>query len=162
MVRIIVAFALLGMFPLNLKAQAKTAPLPDASKTAITAAELIDKYVVIGPLGHPLGEVISIEGIAVENQGKGERELIEVLAVEGNSLERPIRMSYSIWPWGDIKSLETGKRYSLRVYQDGGFSGVPSQVMEETVGVQTRGYGFITNLVVVRSVRDEKREQLRP
>ena len=62
-------------------------------------------------------------------------------------------MPYRIWPWSDLKKLDAQSRYRLRVYQDGGFAGVPDQAMKETTYVQTHAYSFVTSLVVVRNAK---------
>jgi hypothetical protein len=124
-----------------------------AKRAAIESKNLASgRYVVIGPLGAPLGEVISVSVEAVRREGKGDNELLRVWRIAGKKLREPIEMPYSFWPWAGIESLEEGKLHEIRPYQHGEFSGVPAQVMKETVAVQSHGYTFVTELVVVRSL----------
>ncbi len=127
-------------------------------KIRISADDLNRKYVVIGPLGIPLGEVVTVDGIAVINQGKGATHLFQVTSVNGKTLNKPLTMPYRIWPWADLKKLDAQSRYRLRVFQDGGFAGVPEQAMKETTYVQTHAYCFVTSLVVVRNAIAPARE----
>ncbi|MEK6249244.1 MAG: hypothetical protein N2C12_13765, partial [Planctomycetales bacterium] len=129
-----------------------SAPHPQQpSRKVISSDDLNHRLVVIGPLGVPLGEMTTIEGTAVINPGKGASNLFEITSVNGRGLSKPITMSYRIWPWSDVKKLDAKARYRLRVYQDGGFAGVPAQAMKETTYVQTHAYNFVTSLVVVRN-----------
>jgi hypothetical protein len=140
--------------------QGQNLPLPEDKKIAITADDLNGRYVVHGPLGVPLGEVITIVAEAVEHIGKGETEVLKVISVNGKALKGPVEMPYSIWPWAGFKKFENRKTYQLRVFQDGGFDGVPLQAMKETVSVQSHGYMFSTRLIVIRSL--ETAERVRP
>ena len=145
--------AIWGSFHL-VGAQEETTPLrKQVPKTPISADDLNRRFVVIGPLGIPLGEVATVDGTAVVNQGKGASDLLQVTSVNGKALSKPVTMPYRIWPWSDLKKLDAQSRYRLRVYQDGGFAGVPDQAMKETTYVQTHAYSFVTSLVVVRNAK---------
>jgi hypothetical protein len=142
----------------ELVSQGRNLPLPDDKKIAITADELNGRYVVHGPLGVPLGEVITIVAEAVEHIGKGETKVLKVVSVNGKALKAPVEMPYSVWP--GFKKFESRKTYQLRVFQDGGFDGVPLQAMEETGPVQSHGYMFTTRLTVIRTL--DTAERARP
>jgi hypothetical protein len=122
------------------------------AKVAIRAEDLNTRYEVYGPLGVPLGQVVTVVAEPFELNAKGDTVLIRVFTVDGRALGQPVDLPYEIWPWANIKSLVDNRRYELRAFQDGGFSGVPDQVMRETVYVQTGAYRFRTKLVVANSI----------
>jgi len=133
-------------------AQKETTPLrKQTPKTAISADDINRRFVVIGPLGIPIGEVATVDGTTVINQGKGAPLLFQVTSVNGRALSKPVTMPYRIWPWSGLNKLDAQSRCRLRVFQDGGFAGVPLQAMKETTYVQTHAYHFVTSLVVVRN-----------
>ncbi len=88
----------------------------------------------------------------VPSKTKTYATMLEVRSVDGAKLEKPIMMPYKIFPFGNVKRLEKGKDYTLRIYQTGGYEGIPAQAMKETTEVQTQGFGFATKIVVIRSL----------
>ena len=84
--------AIWGSFHL-VGAQEETTPLrKQVPKTPISADDLNRRFVVIGPLGIPLGEVATVDGTAVVNQGKGASDLLQVTSVNGKALSKPVTM----------------------------------------------------------------------
>jgi hypothetical protein len=133
-------------------AQEKSPPLrKEVPRVVISSDDINHRFVVVGPLGIPLGEVATVDGTAVINNGKGAARQFQVTSVNGKTLKGPVTLPYRIWPWSDLKKLDAQKRYRLRIYQDGGFAGVPAQAMKETTYVQTHAYHFVTSLVIVRN-----------
>jgi hypothetical protein len=131
------------------------APLAQSKgRLPIGADELNNRYVVLGPLGEPLGAVFSVTGHRVDTSIKGQEKTFEVTHISGRPLENPVRLQYQVWPWANISDFEKNQKYELRVYQDGAFTGTPAEVLIERV-IATRGYAFTTHLVVVKSLRPE-------
>jgi hypothetical protein len=139
----------------QLKPQDKVPPQQEEKRQVINADDLNSRYVVQGPLGVPLEQVITVVGEPFLNSGKGDLHQLRVLVVNGQKLPMPIEMPYSMSSWSDLKRLETGRQYDLRVYQDGAFTGVPTQGIEEARFAQTRSYAFTTSLVVVKIARTD-------
>lgn len=127
----------------------------------ISAEEIRTRYVVIGPLGRPLGEVLTVDARVVPYIGKGEHAMLRIYSVNGAKLPEPIEMAFSIWTWANVKHLEVNRGCRLRIFQDGGFTGVPDQVMQETVPIQNHGYGygFSTKAIVINSLTPSAAEK---
>jgi hypothetical protein len=127
------------------------------TKSAISAHELNSKYEVRGPLGVPLGEIVTIVCRKKLDDAKRNADLVEVFSVNGTDLPRPVVMEYAFFlaqNSGSIaKKLAGGQRQTLRVYQTGGFTGIPNAAMQETVSVQTQAYAFTTHLVVLKRLK---------
>jgi hypothetical protein len=113
------------------------------------------QLVVHGPLGQPLGKILTIEARLVHSRAKGRENLLEVLAVEGVRLPSPVTMDYGPWSPRDEVEIRDRKIYRLRALQAGGFHGLPEGLGREGVTIPaSRGYGFKTSLTVLRDVTD--------
>jgi hypothetical protein len=119
-------------------------------KTVIDARELGARYQILGPLGAPLGAVVTIVATRMESHSKDAPDLLRVASMGGKRLHPPVTMCYKTLPWIGMKPLERNKEYELRAYQDGGFTGIPAAAMKETATVQTPSYGFTTHLVILK------------
>jgi hypothetical protein len=119
----------------------------------IRSGDLNGRYHIVGPLGPKLGEVLTVEArlIKLEDR-KGTPRRLEVTSVNGKALAAPVRLGYELFQWAQVKSLDEGKAYRLRVYQHGVMSGIPHQAMKETVFVATTEYAFKVVLVVLRAL----------
>jgi hypothetical protein len=125
-------------------------------RTPVYTETLNDTHELIGPLGKPLGEVLTVLGKVEEIPQKAQEHFLTVTEVNGTPLRQAKQLPARLWPWANIKDLRPGQQLRLRVYQDGGMVGVPHQAMAETVFIQTQGHGFATWLVVIGEVRDRK------
>jgi hypothetical protein len=140
-------FAAVGRAPATRRAQ-------DQQRTPVFTDTLNSTHELIGPLGKPLGEVLTITARVEEKKRKGTFEdYVTVTSVNGTPLPEPKQLPVRLWQWANIKDLKPGQQLTLRAYQDGGMIGTPQQAMTETEIVQTEGYGFMTWLVVVNEVR---------
>ena len=121
-----------------------------APKT-IGVSELQDGGEIIGLLGLPLGEVVSIKGRIVQSNTKSGEQLVDIVEINGKPVSGVLQLRYSIWEWGNIghESLPRDQILSLRVYETGGMIGIPLEAMKETTFVQTEGWGFSTSLVLL-------------
>ena len=121
-----------------------------APKT-ISVSELQGGSEIIGLLGLPLGEVVSIKGRIVQSNSKSGEQLVEIVEIDGKPVSGILQLRYSIWEWGNIgrESLPLNQILRLRVYETGGMIGVPLEAMKETTFVQTEGWGFSTSLVLL-------------
>ena len=123
-----------------------------AAKMVIEAKELNTRYEILGPLGVRLGKVVTIKGKRVDRLMKAAPNLLEVTVVDGVPLKSSVTLPHVTLPWSPLE-LEMNVQYELRVYQDGGFSGIPAEAMKETSEVQARLYSFAVHLVVLKSTK---------
>jgi len=122
-----------------------------AAPKTVSALDLQSGTQIVGLLGVPLGELVSIRGKIVEPNTKGGGTLLEIVEVDGTALSGILQMKYRVWEWGNIgqASLPVGQILKFRVYETGGMVGIPTEAMKETTFVQTEGWGFGTSLVLV-------------
>lgn len=109
--------------------------------------ELNRKTVITGPLASPLGAVMELVVRKIEVNEKSGATNVMVLAVNGKSLDAPVRMRYRMIIAGD--KMAPGKTYRVKAYQDGAFTGTPSAVLKEVM-FQTADYRFEVVLVLFR------------
>jgi hypothetical protein len=123
-------------------------------RTSVYTETLNSSHELIGPLGKPLGELITITAKVEPKKRKGAFEdYVSVSKVNGILLQEPRKMPVRLWQWANTKKLLAGQELLLRAYQDGGMIGVPLKAMQETVFVGVGGYSFTTWLVVINEVR---------
>jgi hypothetical protein len=141
-------------------------PSAVGQKRTVTNAESIhlsrlNSSKVIGFLGHPLGEVITIEGIAADEEytrrkaDTGET-LLRVQAVNGKSLKREAIFHFDPVQGADIKKPSAGIRFKYIGYETGGFSGLPEKAFDFIPRVQTKEYSFTTSFVILRDDKTSK------
>jgi hypothetical protein len=140
------------ILPLLASAAEKPRAKEQSEKALIDAHDLNARYEVRGPLGVSLGKVVTVKCKRVDSRMKDQPDSLEVTVVDGTPLKMAVTLAYSPLPWNPVK-LEMNREYELRVYQTGGFDGIPGEAMKETSVVQTRRYGFRVHLVVVKPVK---------
>ena len=123
-----------------------------AAPKTIGAVELQSGGQIIGLLGFPLGELVSIKGRIVESNTKGGGQLVDIVEINGKTVLGMLQLSYSVWEWGNISQgpLPLDEILKLRVYETGGMIGIPIEAMRETTFVQIEGWGFSTSLVLLK------------
>jgi len=121
------------------------------TRKTISVSELQGGGEIIGLLGLPLGEVVSIKGRIVQSNTKSSVQLVDIVEINGKPVSGMLQLRYSIWEWGNIshESLPLDQLLRLRVYETGGMTGIPLEAMKETTFVQTEGWGFSTSLVLL-------------
>jgi hypothetical protein len=122
-----------------------------SSNLVVYASDLENGTQIIGLLGLPLGELSSIRARIIESNVKETATVIEIVDVNGQALLHPIRLTYSVWQWGNLanNTLPPNEMFQLRVYETGGMVGIPLDAMKETAYVQAVGWGFRTSLVLL-------------
>jgi hypothetical protein len=113
----------------------------------ISYKDLNTKYTITGPLNMPMGKVFEMEANKVNPNTKSNDPTFEVVKVNGVDLEKPVIMSYRTLLIDD--KFELGKKYKCKAYQDGSFTGTPSEVLQEEM-IQTQAYHFTVGLVVFK------------
>jgi hypothetical protein len=143
--RIAVLLVLAGLVLSSAGGQGKPAP------RNISAAELQSGSQIIGMLGFPLGELVSIRCRIVESNTKAGGQLVDVVETNGKPVSGMLQLRFNIWEWGNISrgSLPLDQILRLRVYETGGMIGIPVEAMRETTFVQTEGWSFSTSLLLL-------------
>ncbi len=143
-----------------------TSPWVVGQKRTKTNAESIqisrlNSCKVIGFLGYPLGEIVTIEGIVADEEytrrkaDTGET-LLRVQAVNGKSLKQEAIFHFDPVQGADIKKPPAGIRFKYIGYETGGFSGLPEKAFDYIPRLQTKGYSFTTSFVILRDDKGNK------
>lgn len=132
----------------------------EPAKRRITVEE-IQKSIVIGRLGMPLGEIVTVK-LRWDPTFKPS-DMAIVTEVDGRTLDPPVEFwSNPPRPPLDekrfnIPRFEYEREYLLRVYETGGFFGIRYEWLKEQGQgpVQSIGYAFLPELELIRSAPDE-------
>lgn len=114
----------------------------DQRKKQIDLNSLKTDYDIIGPLGRPIGEVVTIEASAEYGNGKTIPDYLVVSAVNGIRLRDDQRLEYNLSPVANVKTFNVGSTYRLRVYQTLHDRGIPSAALEEIVPAIQMPYSY--------------------
>lgn len=108
--------------------------IPPARKT-IHLGDLQNNYEIIGPLGRPLKELMTVTIELPGNHMKGDDlTMFNVHSVNGYQLRQPIRISARAWTWarGLPAGWQTDRVYEVRAFQDLMYHGnPPDQALQE-------------------------------
>ena len=115
----------------------------------------LNRSKVIGSLGLPLGEVVTIEGITADGEytrrkADAGETLLRVQTVNGRPLKREAIFHFRPFEGADLKKPRAGMRFKYIGYETGGFSGIPDKAFDYVPRVATDGYYFTTSLVILR------------
>lgn len=106
------------------------APIARGGDVTVNASDLGTKVKIIGPLGKPLGEMITIEckTLPPNEQPRGKdsagRFFVKVTAVDGVALKKPVVIEVRVFPFSP-KPKRDGMDLEITGYQDGSFQGIP-------------------------------------
>jgi len=132
------------------------------SDETVTARGLQTNVKLIGFLGKPLGELteITCRGIS---KPKGRttkiewwKDSVEVIAVDGKSVSKPIVIRFSEYQTGTVEIPEPGKVRQFVGYESGRFSGTPNGTFKHVPAVASVGYGFSTYFVALKEVNQSQ------
>jgi hypothetical protein len=127
--------------------------------TPIPVTDLGKKYELIGRLGKPLGEIMTVTATVEKDSEKDIRtHWMTVTSVNGIALKSPTRIHVEK-PKLRIIDFTLERQLTLRVYESGGMMGWhPAAGKEADVGIPggVPPYGFYTWLEVVKAIEPEK------
>jgi hypothetical protein len=113
-------------------------------------------YRLVGRLGVPMGQMVTIQGVVVESgaTGYGGSTRLWVRRIDGRATQAALLIPihpFGLDEWGSefLPFLEPGASYELDGYETGGFVGVPNDVGRD-VYFQTSGFGFTSGFVAAR------------
>ena len=127
---------------------------PKKQVRAISVSDLTEQPVV-GWLGHPLGKIVTIEGlIADEDYRKMKVDLghilLRVQTVNGKPLKEEEIFHFEPFRWAEVEKPKVGAKFKYTGYETGSFTGVPAEAFKYVPPVATTGYGFTTSFVILR------------
>ncbi len=131
------------------------------AKIAVDITRPTDQFEVVGELGLKLGQTATVEGTVTEGPMKGYEggPNLVVKAINGRATQLVIRIPVSPY-FGEfgkasfggkpLPEVKNGSSYRLRVYETGGFVGVPSDAYDEAgIALQTTRFYFRNSLTVL-------------
>jgi hypothetical protein len=110
---------------------------------------------VVGALGYPLGEVVTVEGIAADEtytrrKADTGKILLLVHRVNGKPIKREVVLPCQPHEGVELTRPTAGARFKFVGYETGGFSGTPEEAFVYIPRTATSGYYFTTSLVILR------------
>ena len=131
----------------------------------IPVAQLDKAYQLVGKLHVPLGQVVEVEGVAVQGmavKGYEGGPNLRVQTVQGRATQQDIQITISPYftNWGKkgyaggrtLPKLKMGETYQMEGYEVGGYVGTPAEAYKNAgFAIQNSGYYFRTYLVVYKA-----------
>lgn len=122
--------------------------LPAGEKTV----HVSDLNHVIGLLGHELGVIVTVEGVAEDGSATGRKEddgvlLLRVERVNGKPLANPV---YFPFQSHTLKKPAVGSKFQYVCYETGSFAGVPADAFQYIEAVATTEFHFRSELVLLK------------
>jgi hypothetical protein len=157
----------IGVSPSAARPLAQATALP--MKTRISASDIGNRVLIVGLLGYPLGEPVTIEG---DLPSKGGRMRLTVTSVNGKQLDTPVRFAdpdvSPVFCREEVQgpAREVGDVWELRGIEIGRYRGIPAKVIEEVfpprsmVPQMSHTFGFYTQILdsSSRVIRHGQRE----
>ena len=109
-------------------------------KRQVAVAELDKSIELVGLLGKPLGEYMTIEAVYF-TQSKGLHDWLRVTVIDGVGAKAAIEIHLSGIKKDD-GALEAGKTYRIRGYESGGYIGIPEDIEKEQGAILMQAYKF--------------------
>lgn len=124
----------------------------------ITPQELHRNFIVVGSLGRPANEVMTLDIEIVDGALKGEGgDVVHVWKINGQALRQPVRIEYRIWQHAvAIPKMVPKQLYEVRAFEDLCYdSGLPTAAYQENNAPvpQAAGAGFASHLNIIRVIR---------
>jgi hypothetical protein len=134
---------------------------PKPAPLDVPIGELGRKFRLVGKLGVPLGEMVTVQGVVIAGPDKGwdGGPNLRVQRINGRAIQRivelPLRPFFGDFDEGPAEDTRLpepvcGRSYEFRAYETGGFVGTPFEAMDESgVTLQTSEHHFHCVLDVV-------------
>lgn len=136
--------------------QLSAEPRKSASKsTPIHLAELHERGLE-GRLGFPLGTIVEVSGVVVENNSKSKTHaaepfFLQIEKVKNQTLQRPQTFSLTETPivrkYGKMK---IGDRFNCIGYESGAFVGSPDGEFDYVPAYSTQPFHFASEFIVLK------------
>lgn len=143
-------------------------PEPSAAPAALKPVEISVKdlpndKVLVGKLGIPFGTIVraSCRGIIPtedeleRTKGRGWKEQIEILSVNGKLLDPPERLDWSS-SRSDLEKPAQGETREIFGYETGMFTGVPNRLSEYAPVWQDTSFHFACSFVPLKVASEQE------
>ncbi|HKB40057.1 MAG TPA: hypothetical protein VKD72_26715, partial [Gemmataceae bacterium] len=112
----------------------------------------MNKRQVLGSLGKPLGTLVTVEGVAANDdyrqlkidQGK---ILLRIQKVDGKALKEEAIFPFEDLPFASVKKPAIGARFKYLGYETGRFVGIPQEALKHVGQATTTDHYFVTSFV---------------
>lgn len=123
----------------------------------IQAIELSERP-VIGDLGHPLGKIVTIEGVVADGDFTRKKAdvggtLLRIQSVDGKPLQSEVIYHFAPSSLVKIAKPTVGSRFKYRGYETGEFSGSPAGEFQFTGPYATTSFHFSMRFEVLKDER---------
>ncbi|MDQ7826876.1 MAG: hypothetical protein RDV48_29020 [Candidatus Eremiobacteraeota bacterium] len=143
-------FVLIGVIALMVFSAGTVSP---AEQRTIPAASLTS-CTIIGSLGVPLGKIVLIEGVIVNDEYRREKgdegkTLLKVEKLEGKKPAGELIIPLDAQALVVLKKAGPGDRFRYRGYETGAFTGIPEEAFRYIPRAASKGFHFETSFQVI-------------
>ena len=112
---------------------------------------------VTGRLGHPLGEIISVEGVILDEDARQMKEdlgktLLKIEKVNEQKLAQSVVLSLEYFALSKPPEAKPGDKVKYAGYESGRFDGIPSEAFKYIPMVATQSYHFSVYFQVCKAL----------
>ncbi|MCK4667882.1 hypothetical protein KAU33_14090 [Candidatus Dependentiae bacterium] len=112
---------------------------------------------IIGSLNKPLGEILTVEGIIVDDtytkrKSDSGKLLLKVESINGEKISNEIIISFSAFKWVSIKEVKVDDYKKFIGYETGAMTGIPEKAFEYMPQVATEGFHFSTYFQICKEL----------
>ena len=147
MIKICIAFLLVTGFAAFVQAEDKVIHYTELGTSG-----------VIGSLGVPLGTVVIVEGVVVDDGYRQSKEdegaiLLKIEKVDSKKLDKEVILRMATFSFAPIKQPEPGYRFTYAGYETGEFSGIPHEAFMYIPQVATTEFHFRVYFQALKEVK---------
>ena len=119
--------------------------------------DILNKVNIIGALNIPIGEIVTIEGVIIDDtytKAKSDlgKVLLKVQSINGKKLEEEIIIQINIFVWSNINEPEVNDYKKYIGYETGEMRGIPYKAFDYMPQVTTEEFHFTTYFQVCKEL----------
>jgi len=117
-----------------------------------------EKVEIIGALNKPIGEIVTIEGVIIDEtytkrKGDSGKVLLKVQSIDGGKQEKAIIIPIKIFQWSNINEPKINDYKKYIGYETGETRGIPREAFDYMPQVTTEGFHFTTYFQICKELK---------
>lgn len=125
--------------------------------TKVNYMDLGGEIQIIGSLNKPLGEILTVEGIIVDDtytkrKSDSGKLLLKIESINGEKISNEIIIPFSTFKWVSIKDVKVDDYKKFIGYETGEMTGIPEKAFDYMPQVATEGFQFSTYFQICKEL----------